>query len=63
MHKKTGEWINGVIAEIAFFFFLYYSQYLLNVEGNLWFSSFILWALLNISIFLCPIVRRCYKQG
>ena len=58
---KTKEWIYGAISEISFFGFLYYVQYLLEVEGSLWFSSLILWALLNIAIILCPVVRKCYK--
>ena len=55
------EWVYGIIAEVSFFGFLYYTQYLLKVEGNLWISSLILWALLNIAIVLCPVVRKCYK--
>ena len=61
MSHKAKEWIYGVIAEVSFFAFLYYVQYLLKVEGNLWFSSAILWVLANIAIALCPVVRRCYK--
>ena len=61
MDNKTKEWFYGIIAELSFFSFLYYVQYLLNVEGNLWISSIVLWALLNIAIVLCPVVRKCYK--
>lgn len=61
MSHKAKEWIYGIISEISFFAFLYYVQYLLRVEGNLWFSSAILWILANIAIVLCPVVRRCYK--
>jgi hypothetical protein len=61
MDNKTKEWTYGLIAELSFFGFLYYVQYLLKVEGNLWVSSAILWSLLNIAISLCPIVRKCYK--
>jgi hypothetical protein len=57
---KTKEWIYGVIAEIAFYGFIYYASYLLKVEGNLFLSSLILWALINIAIILCPLVRKCY---
>lgn len=55
------EWAYGIVAESSFFGFLYYAQYLLKVEGNLWLSSFILWSLMNLAIVLCPVVRRCYK--
>jgi hypothetical protein len=58
---EAKEWFYGIVAEVAFFGFLYYTQYLLKVEGNLWISSLILWTLLNISIILCPVIRRCYK--
>ncbi len=61
MTDKTTEWIYGIIAELSFFGFLYYVQSLLNVAGNLWISSGILWILLNIAIVLCPVVRKCYK--
>ncbi|KTD66901.1 hypothetical protein Lste_3107 [Legionella steelei] len=55
------EWVLGIISELSFFAFLFYTQYLLKVDGNLWISSIILWLLLNISIVLCPVVRKCYK--
>ncbi len=59
--NKAKEWIYGIIAETAFYAFLYYTQYLLGVQTNLWISSFILFALLNISITLCPVIRKCCK--
>jgi hypothetical protein len=55
------KWIYGIVAEASFFLFLYYVQTLMEIEGNLWISSFVLWALLNLSIVFCPVVRRCYK--
>jgi len=61
MTDKIKEWTYSIIAELSFFGFLYYVQYLLNVGGNLLISSAILWILLNISIVLCPVVRKCYK--
>ena len=42
MTDKTKEWVYGIIAELSFFGFLYYVQYLLKVDGNLWVSSTIL---------------------
>ncbi len=56
------EWFYGIVAETAFYAFLYYTQYLLGVEANLWVSSFVLWALLNISIVFCPLLRRCFGR-
>ncbi len=55
------EWIFGTIAEAAFFGLLYYIQHLLKVEGNLWISSAIMWALANIAIVFCPVMRKCYR--
>lgn len=61
MANKAKEWIYGLISEASLYFFLYYIQYLLRVTGNLWWSSVVLWILLNIAIVLCPVVRKCYK--
>ncbi len=55
------EWVLGIISELAFFGFLFYVQMFLKVDGNLWISSVILWVLLNISIVLCPVFRKCHK--
>ncbi len=51
----------GIISEISFFALLYYAQYLLNVDGNLWVSSLFLWVLSNISIAFCPAMGKCHK--
>lgn len=59
--STTKQWVCGVISEVAFFAFLYYVQSLLNVMGDLWVSTFILWALLNISIAFCPVLGKCGK--
>lgn len=59
---KNNEGIYWITSEAALYFFLYYVQKLLGVSGNLWVSSLILGVLLNLSIVLCPIIRRCYKH-
>ncbi len=59
--NKTKEWIYGIISEISFFAFLYYVQSLLKVGGNLWVSSLILWALINLSLMFCPVMGKCQK--
>jgi len=61
--SKNNQWFYWVVPEVSFFAFLYYVQYLLNVEGNLWGSSLILWILLNISIISCPVIKKCYQQS
>ncbi|MBW2966284.1 hypothetical protein KY342_04230 [Candidatus Woesearchaeota archaeon] len=58
MENKTKKWTYNIIAEVALFAFLYYVQYLLKVEANLWLSSLILTILLNIAYGLCPFVRK-----
>ena len=61
MRDTSREWLYGIIAESAYFAFFYYVQTLLKVEGNLWISSLILWALTNVAIIFCPVVKKCYK--
>lgn len=51
-------WLYTAISEISFYIFLYYFQYLLGVDGNLWFSAAILWILINVSIVLCPVLNK-----
>ena len=53
--------IDLLFTEGALFGFLYYVQMLLKVEGNLWISTAILWALLNAIVVFCPVVKKCYK--
>ncbi len=54
--------IDTMFAEAALYGFLYYAQMLLKVEGNLWISTAILWALLNAIVIFSPVVKKCYKQ-
>jgi len=51
-----------LVSEIALFGFLYYIQYLLGIQTNLWLSSVILIVLLNISIWTCPLIRNYCKK-
>ena len=51
-----------LVSEAALFGFLYYIQYLLKIQTNLWLSSLILIVLLNISIWTCPVVRKSFCQ-
>ncbi len=55
------EWIYWVISELAFYFFIYYAEVLLNVNADLWVSAFMLWALANVSIIFCPVLRKYFK--
>ena len=57
----NGDWWMWIVAEVAFYALFYYGQYLLRIEANLWVSSLVLWALVNIAILFCPVVRKCYK--
>ena len=58
MAKAKKQGFHIVVSEAAFFAFLYYAQLLLKVEGNLWLSSLILWALLNLAIIFCPVLNK-----
>ncbi len=61
MHKSK-MLIFCLISEAALYFFLFYAQWLMFVTENLWISSLILWALLNISIICCPLMMMGYKM-
>lgn len=50
-----------LVAEVAFFAFLYYVQDLLKIEGNLWISSLVMFVLLNVSILACPYFGKCCR--
>ncbi|RMD45275.1 hypothetical protein D6829_02665 [Candidatus Pacearchaeota archaeon] len=54
--RQVFSWI---VSEVAFFVSLYYIQYLLRVEGNLFISSAILFVLLNVAIVFCPALGKC----
>jgi len=56
--KELPYWI---VSEAALFAFLFYVQYLLRVEGNLWISSLILSVLLSMAVAFCPVIRKCYR--
>jgi len=58
MAKKKNELPAWILSEAAFFIALCYILYLLKVQANLLASSFILWALINISILACPFLRK-----
>jgi hypothetical protein len=58
MSQSVNEWLSGAVAEIAFFALLYYIQYLLKVDANLWISSFILLVLSNLAIAFCPVLKK-----
>ncbi len=50
-----------VLSEVTFFATLYYAQYLLQVQANLWVSSLILWVLINVSLMYCPVIKMHCK--
>jgi hypothetical protein len=61
MAKEKSKILPWIIPEVAFFAFLYYAQYLLKVDANLWLSTLVLWILINIAIITCPVVKKCCK--
>jgi len=56
-----------VISEASLYTFFLYAQWLMDVNerlisaGGIFLSSFILLALLNLSLFTCPIIRKYWK--
>lgn len=56
---KKCNWFMGLISEVAMYFFFYYALYLLQVNANFWLAALALWALVNVSFWTCPLVRKC----
>ena len=59
MAKKNTCGLGGpmIISEVAFFAALYYLLKVLEVNGNLWTHSIVLFVLINISVMACPIMN------
>jgi len=57
-------WIKTLISELALFGFFYYLQLYLGVRENLVNNTIVLWGLLNLTVILCPLFRKCceYKK-
>lgn len=55
------EWIYWVLSEAAFYGFFVYLLVLLQIKANAWLAGLLLWALINVSILACPLVRKCTK--
>jgi hypothetical protein len=51
-----------VISEVAFFASLYYLLKILEVQGNLWVHSLVLFVLINISVIACPVMNPDIKK-
>jgi len=51
-----------IISEVALFAFIFYTFYLLGAPGNMFYSSILLLALLNIAIIACPVMRKHYSN-
>lgn len=49
------QWSRFIIAEVAFYFTVYYFLYLLQIPASLWTSSLALWVLINIAVLVCPV--------
>lgn len=78
--KRITHWILPMFSEVALYFLIYYVQYIINVgnpvmiageavniwggEINLLLSSFLIWAMLNIALLWCPLLKKesCCKQ-
>ena len=59
---KGKTWLLWVVSELSTYFFLYYVLYLLKVSANLYGSTLLLWLLLNMAFFTCPLMRKHWCQ-
>ena len=67
MAKKKNTCCSGncgeyLIPEVAFYAATYYLLYILNVPGNLWVKSLVLFVLINVAILTCPVMKACMKK-
>ena len=55
------DWILLLVSEMALYLFFNYSMYVLNnLPGFATWDSFVLFLLLNVAVFTCPVVRKHY---
>jgi len=50
-----------VIPEIAFYASVYYLLHVLQVPGNLWVKSLVLFVLINVAMLTCPMMKARFK--
>ena len=65
--KKTmcccpGNGKDYIIPEIAFYAATYYLLHVLQVPGNLWVKSLVLFVLINVAMLTCPLMSSCMKK-
>jgi len=51
-----------LIPEVAFYASVYYLLYILQVPGNLWVKSLVLFVLINVAMLTCPMMQACMKK-
>jgi hypothetical protein len=51
----------ALVSEVALYFFFYYLLYVMQVQANYWLGSLVLWALINVSLWCCPLMKMHQK--
>ena len=51
-------WFWTLVSEAGLYFFFYYLLYVLEVSVDKWLASLVLLALINVSFFACPYMRK-----
>jgi len=49
-------------SEVALYFFFYYLLYVMQVQANYWLGSLVLWALINVTLWCCPLMRMHHNN-
>ena len=57
-----GQWYHWVVSEFAFYGFFYLLLYYVGVVGGIWYKALFLFALMNISIIACPVMRSHHMK-
>lgn len=60
MEYTNKDWFFIGLSEAALYAFFYYTLSVLGAAGNIWIHSLVLLVLINLSLFLCPVVKKHY---
>mgnify|MGYP003975301539 FL=1 len=52
------DWFGTLIAEAAIYGFFYCGLKFLESTGNLWWNALVLFVLVNVAWFACPVVKK-----
>ena len=52
------DWFWVIVSEVAFFAFFWVLQIVFAAQGDILTGSLMLWVLINVTIFACPVFRK-----